>query len=117
MENPSGDYSDELKNITDKALKWKVSITTQYLTSAECKLFHQNFFIPSLRYHLIVGTFNASQLSKIQHPIIQLLLPRMGFNSNMPKAVIYGPISAGGIGIPSLYVPVSYTHLTLPTIA
>ena len=48
MENPSGDYSDELQNITDKALKWKMSISNQYLMRAECKLFHQNFFIPSL---------------------------------------------------------------------
>jgi len=102
MENPSGDYSDEYRNIKSKAHSWKMSITNQYLTRAESKLFHQNFFLPSMHYHLTVGTFNDKQLNQLQHLVIQSLLPRMGYNSNMPKAVIYGPTSSGGMGIQSL---------------
>ena len=55
-----------------------------------------------MRYHLTVGTFNNKQLHRLQHPVIQSLLPRLGYNANMPKAVIYGPTSSGGLGIQSL---------------
>jgi len=75
-----------------------MSISSQYLTRQERKLFYQSFYLPSMRYHLTVGTFTAQQLHKIQHPVVQILLPRMGYNSNMPIDVIYGPQEAGGMG-------------------
>ena len=55
-------------------------------------------------FHLTVGTFTAKQLHKIQLPLIQLLLSKLGFNANMPKEVIYGPMAAGGIGFIPLVV-------------
>ena len=51
-----------------------------------------------------MGTFTDIELQKIQHPIIQSLLPRLGLNSNMPKAIIYGPTTAGGLGFTPLVV-------------
>ena len=104
MENPAGDYADEYQQLISLADKWKNSISHQFLTRQECNLFYQNFFIPSMRYHLTVGTFTEQQLDRIQHPITQLILPRLGFNGNMPKAVIYGPIQSGGMGFTSLSV-------------
>ena len=102
MENPAGLYDAEYDNLLTKSNKWKSSILYQHMTRQELHLFYKSFYLPSIRYHLTVGTFSASQLEKIQHPLIQILIQRMGFNSNMPKQVIYGPTSAGGMG---------YTHL------
>ena len=104
MENPSGDYSEEYNSLQDKAQHWRMSITNQYLTRSESKIFHQSFFLPSMRYHLTVGTFTDQQLLTIHHPIIQTLLPRMGYNANMPKPVVYGPIPTGVMGFQSLMI-------------
>ena len=104
MENPSGNYVDEYQQLVSIAEKWKNSVSHQFLTRQECNLFYQNFFIPSMRYHLTVGTFTEQQLDRLQHPITQLLLPRLGYNGNMPKEVIYGPIQSGGMGFTSLSV-------------
>ena len=104
MENPSGNYMDEYKNIQQKSQLWHRRIINQNLNRQELKLFYQSFYLPSIRYHLIIGTFTHTQLDTIQHPILQTILSRMGYNSNMPKAVIYGPTSAGGLGFQHLMV-------------
>jgi len=77
MENPSGNYDDEYNSILFKAQKWKNSISNQYLSCQESKIFYQSFFLPSIRYHLTVGTFTNAQLHQIQHPTLQLILPRI----------------------------------------
>ena len=53
---------------------------------------------------ITIGTFTHEQLDPIQHSLFQTLLPRMGFNNNMPKEVVYGSTQAGGIGIVPLFV-------------
>ena len=104
MENPLGVYTDEYHSLQEIAQKWKIGISNQYLTRQECTIFHRSFFLPSMRYHLTVGTFMQKQLSQLQHPIIQTLLPRMEYNANMPKAIIYGPISSGSMGFSPLHI-------------
>ena len=51
-----------------------------------------------------MGTFTDDQLHRIQHPIIQNILPRIGYNANMPRAIVYGPTESGGIGFISLFI-------------
>ena len=102
MENPSGKYDDEYRYLQQKSQTWRESINNQHLTRQEIQLFYQSFYLPSIRYHLTINTFTRDQLEKIQHPVVQTILQRMGYNSNMPKDVIYGDTTAGGLG---------YTHL------
>ena len=104
MENPSGDYTDEYRSIKEKSEKWRNSISNQYMNRHESRLFYHSFYLPSLRYNLTIGTFTHEQLDPIQQSILQILLPRLGFNKNMPKEVVYGPTRAGGIGFVPLFV-------------
>ena len=62
LENPSGIYDDEYENIRKISEKWQYSISNQYLSSPECTIFYQSFYLPSIRYHLTVGTFDEHQL-------------------------------------------------------
>ena len=84
--------------------KWQSKICHQSLTRQETCLFYQCFYLPSIRYHLTVGTFTHAQLDHVQHPIIQSILPKLGYNPNMPKALIYGAIHSGGLGFHHLTV-------------
>lgn len=49
-----------------------------------------------IRYALPITTFNTDQLHEIQKKFIYLLLPKIGLNRHMPRAVIYGPKKYGG---------------------
>ena len=49
MENPSGNYNDEYKQIYQKSHKWKPNIGNQFLNRAESALFYHSFYLPSLR--------------------------------------------------------------------
>ena len=81
LENPSGNYDDEYQSLLQLSTRWKNKIVHQYLTQQETRLFYQSFYVPSIRYHLTVGTYTSSQLERIKHPIIQLILSKMGYNS------------------------------------
>ena len=104
MENPSGDYQDEYNHLKQISEKWRTNISNQYMNRQESWLFYTSFYLPSLRYHLTVGTYTNAQLERIQHPLVQLILPRIGYNSNMPKEVIYGPTLSGGMGFVPLFI-------------
>jgi len=103
-ENPSGDYRDEYQQLLHKSKKWKTRILNQILTKQELRLLYHSFYLPSLRYHLTIGTYSQQQLDKVQHSTIQIMLSRLGYNPNMPKEVVYGPTRAGGIGFQHLFV-------------
>jgi len=49
-----------------------------------------------IRYALPITTFSTEQLHEIQKKFIYLLLPKIGLNRHMPRAVIYGPRKYGG---------------------
>ena len=55
---------------------------------------------PKLNYVAPSSMFTKEQATKIQSPVTRALLPLMGFNRNTPKAMVYAPISVGGIGLP-----------------
>ena len=57
---------------------------------------------PAIRYPLPVTLFDTKQLNVIQQKFIYNLLPKIGINRHMPRAVVYGPISMGGMGIMDL---------------
>ena len=57
-----------------------------------------------IRYPLSLTHFTETQCHNLQRPVIAALLPKMGLNRNMPRAVIYGPMSLGGREIMDLRI-------------
>ena len=76
LENPSGNYTDEYQSILQLSTQWTNKIRSQHLTRQETILFYQSFYIPSIRYHLTVGTFITDELDRIQHPVLETILPK-----------------------------------------
>jgi hypothetical protein len=50
-----------------------------------------------MRYSLPVTSMTPSQLEGIQRKGRRASLCKMGFSQNFPKAVVYGPITTGGL--------------------
>jgi hypothetical protein len=63
-----------------------------------------NIYLPGMGYSLPVTTFSEDELNHIQSTPIRAILPAMGYNRNMPKAVVFGPREYGGIGLRHLYI-------------
>ena len=66
-------------------------------------------------YPYTVTTFSTKTLNEIQKSSVKLLLPKLGVNRNMPRAVIYGPRALGGRQLMNLVVeqPARNLHTTI----
>ena len=52
---------------------------------------------PAIKYALQLTRFAPSQCHhELQKPVVNSLLPKMGFNRKMPRAVVFGPRALGG---------------------
>ena len=54
------------------------------------------------------------QLDGIQKPIINYILPKLGYNRHFPRAVVFGSPHFGGLNFKSLYADqgVKHKHIT-----
>jgi hypothetical protein len=57
-----------------------------------------------MRYGLLASTLKPATYQSIQSPASRAILPKLGYNRNMPTEVIYGPTELGGISLQDLYV-------------
>jgi hypothetical protein len=54
---------------------------------------------------------NFQQLQKIQAPLMHTILPTLGYNRHTPRALVYGPIQYGGLGIHNIATGQGVVHV------
>lgn len=59
---------------------------------------------PKLEFPLAVTQFTQKECDSITSPVIRICLSKMGYNNCMPREVVYGPKSLGGLGLHDYYV-------------
>jgi exonuclease III len=57
---------------------------------------------PAITYCLPITTFSAIECKKIQSPFYAVLLPKLGINRNMPRALLHGSSQVAGLGLLNL---------------
>ena len=77
-------------------------IRSSPFTRQDAEVIYRERWIPSIGYCLPITQFSSSQCHKIQSSFYQALLPRMGFNRHIPKAVRFGPKKFNGKGLVDL---------------
>ena len=65
-----------------------------------------------MEYPPAVTQFTQKQCDSISSPVLRACLSQMGYNSNMPREVVYGPSVLGGIGIHDLYIERGIKQIT-----
>ena len=100
--SPAGNLAKQFDHLTAKSSKWTAAMQMANLTRDEATLSFTRIYIPSLRYGLGTCFFPASSLLRIQRPAVQAILPKMGYNRHLPRAVVYGPRTLGALGLPNL---------------
>ena len=69
------------------------------MTRLDAYLIYQINYKPALTHPLHHTLFTDAQCNIIQSSIINAILPKMGYNRHMPRAVIFGPTTYGGSGL------------------
>ena len=100
--SPAGNLEKQLEHLRSKSSKWTAAMQMANLSRDEAFLSFTRIYIPSLRYGLGTCFFPASSLLRIQRPAVQAILPKMGYNRHLPRAVVYGPRTLGALGLPIL---------------
>jgi hypothetical protein len=75
----------------------------QLLSHGDALLAYEAFFVPALRYSLAITSINQMDFENIQGPATTAFLAAMGYNRNMPRAVVHAPKMYQGLGLRHLF--------------
>jgi hypothetical protein len=67
---------------------------------------------PAITYCLPITTFSELECKKIQSPFYNALLPKLGINRHMPRALLHGPLQLAGLGLVNLHAEQLAMHVT-----
>ena len=67
---------------------------------------------PAITYCLPITTFSAAECKRIQSPFFNALLPKLGINRNMPRALLHGSPQVAGLGLINLEAEQLSMHVT-----
>jgi hypothetical protein len=74
-----------------------------YFSITDAKQGFVTVYTPSIKYPLATMSISKNTLKQIQKPVIHAVLYRLGFNSHMPRSVVYASTRYGGLGLLDLY--------------
>ena len=111
----SGEMKQEYEYRKDQIEKLAHRLYTAPLSPSDAYTVYSTRYCPMIKYALPITTFSKTQLKNIQKRFIHLLLPKMGMNRNMPRAVIFGPRSKGGRELMDLRIVQPSLHITTNT--
>ncbi len=69
----------------------------------EAEVVYTTIFLPMITYPFPATTLSTNDLKQAQSMTTPTIISHMGYNRNMPKAVIYAPSMHGGLGLKHLY--------------
>ena len=109
---PNGQQTEHLQYMEKKSNAWLLAIKEARLTKREALSAYETIWLPSLAYGL--GTINIShkELDRLQRPIINRILPILGYNRHLPRAVVFGNSKFGGLNLHHLYIEQGTQHVT-----
>jgi len=73
------------------------------LTRQEAEFVYQTIFLPTITYPLPATTLPESILEQDQSKTTPIILSKMGYNKNMPKAIVYAPSTHGRLRLKHLH--------------
>jgi hypothetical protein len=100
----NGDNKAQAVALNRKCEKMATAFSGCELCPSETIQGYRSIFLPGARYGMSATTLTKTQLYRSQQLIISIILPKLGFNRNMPRQVVYAPTHFGGIGLSDLYI-------------
>ena len=89
----------EISAVVDKAKRFTRFLYSSPVTRDEAHIAYHQYLVPSYTYGALCMSPKIIDIAKIHATFLPTLLPKLGFQSTFPRAVVFAPISLGGIGI------------------
>jgi hypothetical protein len=99
----NGNESLQYTILLNKSKDWAIQLKSKFLTRQEAWMCYHNYFVPQIMYSLMTTNFTQVQCQTIQSPVINALLPLIGFNRHTSRSIIFAPAQFGGVGMLDLY--------------
>ena len=109
--SPTANQDAQITNIQEKSKRISDNIAASAITRSQATIAWNSIYIPAITYPLVATYINEPVLTKIENKALSNFLPKMGYNRNTARAVIYGPETLGGVGIKHLYVEQSIEQI------
>ena len=109
--SPNGQMETEFEFRMDQARNLGYKLARIFMTRPEATLAYQSRWLSVLGFFAPITYFTRLQSAKIQTPIYQALLPKMGYNRHIPLSIRYGPDKYGGIGLTHVYTEQVVKHI------
>ena len=98
-----GNSTAETKVLFQRCKLFQKVFTCCPLTRKEATVIYSTIYLPTITYPFPATTLPKSILEKAQSMTTPVILSKMGYNKNMPKAVVYAPSTHGGLGFKHLH--------------
>mgnify|MGYP000208384865 CR=1 FL=1 len=103
MAHPLGDLDAEFKRLKSKANSHAARIRATSSSPREARTMYSAYYLAGMKYTLPASNFSCNELVSIQAAPRAAFLNAMGYHSNTPSAVAFGPPELLGIGYNHLY--------------
>jgi hypothetical protein len=108
----TGDHKEQLKQTREKSETISRAVGAAHFNRKQEKTAWNAMYIPGVTYPFVATYLEEKELIKIKNNAIINFLPKMGYNKNTARAIVYGPEEHGGLGIQSLYAKQSLAQET-----
>ena len=108
---PIGDDSAHLRYIQQKSDNWLETIEAAHLTKVEALAAFETMWFPSIAFGLGTTNLTYKELNNVQKRITNHILPLMGYNRHLPRAVVFGIRKYGGLNFKHLYIQQGTEHI------
>ena len=109
---PAGGWKDEFQFRLQQSRDLARRLSSAQISKATARLAYRMLICPKLEYPLTVTQFSQDECARLSSPVVCTALSCMGFNQHMPRSIVFGPPSLGGIGMHDLYVEQGIKHLS-----
>ena len=99
---PSGNNKASLESIKDNAMTKATKVFNSHLDHKCVFCYYYSMFLPSVLYSFAANSIPSKHLHQLTSQTTRLILPKLGFNRNTAKAIVYEPTKFGGINMQSL---------------
>ena len=101
---PAGNWDDEARYRRQQSRELALLIAGSTMSTDTARMGYRSMVCPKLEYPLAVTQFSQKQCDRISSPALRACLSQMGYNCNMPREVVYGPLELGGLGMHDYFI-------------
>jgi hypothetical protein len=95
---PNGDAEKQCDESFAKSKRFSQGVVKSPMSRYQASTSYWTMYIPSVTFGIGSTLMNLEQLDNIQKPMINAILPKMGFSSKTCRHVVFGPRKYLGIG-------------------